>query len=49
MLLNGEIFTTLREAEVLIENWRGQYNAVGPNSSLSYRLPAQTLVDEAGF
>ncbi|NDH63757.1 MAG: IS3 family transposase [Alphaproteobacteria bacterium] len=39
-LLNGEIFTTLREAEVLIENWRRHYNAVRPHSSLGYRPPA---------
>ena len=30
-LLNGEIFTTLREAQVLIENWRRHYNAVRPH------------------
>jgi putative transposase len=34
-LLNGEIFTTLREAQVLIENWRRHYNAVRPHSSIS--------------
>ena len=28
-LLNGEIFTTLLEAKVLIENWRKQYNTMG--------------------
>jgi len=31
-LLNGEIFTTLREAQVLIENWRRHYNAVRPRA-----------------
>ena len=36
-LLNGEIFTTLYEAQVLIENWRRHYNAVRPHSSLGYR------------
>ena len=36
-LLNGEIFTTLREAQVLIENWRRHNNAVRPHSSLRYR------------
>jgi len=36
-LLNGEMFTTLREAEVLIEAWRRHYNAVRPHSSLGYR------------
>ena len=39
-LLNGEIFTTLYEAQVLIENWWRHYNAVRPHSSLGYRPPA---------
>ena len=43
-LLNGEIFTTLREAQVLIENWRRHYNAVRPHSSLGYRPPAPEAI-----
>jgi putative transposase len=43
-LLNGEIFTTLREAQVLIENWRRHYNAVRPHSSLNYRPPAPEAI-----
>ena len=43
-LLNGEIFYTLREARVLTENWRKQYNQVRLHSSLSYRLPAPEVV-----
>ena len=44
-LLNGEIFTTLYEApQVLIENWRRHYNAVGPHSSLGYRPPAPQAI-----
>ena len=39
-LLNGEIFTTLFEAQVLIENWRREYNQVRPHSSLGYKPPA---------
>ena len=39
-LLNGEIFTTLFEAQVLIENWRKDYNQVRPHSALGYRPPA---------
>ena len=39
-LLNGEIFYTLREAEVLIEAWRRHYNGIRPHSSLGYRPPA---------
>jgi len=38
--LNGEIFYTLKEAEVLTEQWRHLYNHVRPHSSLGYRPPA---------
>ena len=43
-LLNGEIFTTLYEAQVLIENWRRHYNAVRPHSSLGYQPPAPQAI-----
>jgi len=39
-LLNGEIFYTLREAQVLVERWRRHYNEIRPHSSLGYRPPA---------
>ena len=39
-LLKGEIYYTLREAKVLVERWRIQYNTVRPHSSLGYRPPA---------
>lgn len=39
-LLNGEIFYTLKEAQIGIENWRRHYNTVRPRSSLGYRPPA---------
>src|SRR5215472_10865117 len=39
-LLNGEIFYTLREAEIVIESWRRHYNAVRPHTSIGYRAPA---------
>ncbi len=38
-LLNREVFTTLTEAKVLIEQWRREYNQVRPHSSLGYRPP----------
>jgi transposase InsO family protein len=38
--LNGEIFYTLKEAQVLIEWWRLEYNNIRPHSSLNYRPPA---------
>jgi len=39
-LLNGEVFTTLREAQILIERWRRHYNTVRPHSALGCRPPA---------
>ena len=39
-LLNGEIFYTLKEAQVLVEQWRNHYNQVRPHSSLGYKPPA---------
>jgi transposase InsO family protein len=39
-LLNREIFTTLTEARVLIEEWRREYNQIRPHSALGYRPPA---------
>ena len=39
-LLDGEEFNTLREAQVLIEQWRQHYNTVRPHSALGYRPPA---------
>ncbi len=38
--LNGEIFYSLKEATVVIEQWRNQYNTIRPHSSLNYRPPA---------
>ena len=39
-LLDGEIFYTLKEAQIVIESWRRHYNAVRPHASLCYRPPA---------
>ena len=39
-LLNGEIFYTLKEAQVIIEQWRQHYNTIRPHSSLNWRPPA---------
>ena len=38
--LNGEIFYSLKEAQVLAERWRIYYNTERPHSSLGYRPPA---------
>ncbi len=39
-LLNGEIFYSLREAQIIIEAWRRHYNTRRPHSALGYRPPA---------
>lgn len=44
-LLDREIFTTLLEAQVLIEGWRKEYNQVRPHSSLGYRPPAPESIE----
>ena len=44
-LFNGEIFYTLKEAQVLIESWRRHYNTVRPHGGLGFRPPApETIV-----
>ena len=44
-LLNGEIFYTLLEAQVLIERWRQEYNRIRPHSALGYRPPAPEAIE----
>ena len=44
-LLNGEIFYTLIEAQVLIGRWRREYNQVRPHSSLGYRPQAPEPIE----
>jgi transposase InsO family protein len=43
-LLNREIFTTLEEAKVLIEQWRREYNQVRPHSATNYCPPAPEAI-----
>ena len=44
-LLNGEIFYTLKEAQIIIEDWRSHYNTKRPHSALGSRPPApETIV-----
>jgi len=38
--LDGEIFYTLKEAQVVMEMWRQEYNTFRPHSSLGQRPPA---------
>jgi transposase InsO family protein len=46
-LLAREIFYTIREAQVLVQGWRGEYNHVRPHSSLGYRPPAPLATEPA--
>ena len=39
-LLNGEIFYSLKEAQIVIEQWRRHYNTKWPHSALGYKPPA---------
>jgi putative transposase len=52
-LLDGEIFETLLEAQILAEDFRIDYNTYRPHSSLGYLAPAtfaeQWRVNEAGL
>ncbi len=45
-LLNGEIFYSVKEAEVLIEQWRIEYNTIRPHSALGYKPPVPKTVIE---
>ena len=38
--LNGEIFYSVKEAQIVIERWRIKYNTRRPHSALGYRPPA---------
>jgi putative transposase len=43
-LLNGEIFYSLREAQIIIESWRRHYNTIRPHASLGYKPPAPEVL-----
>jgi putative transposase len=48
-LLNGEIFYTLKEAQILVERWRREYNGQRPHSSRGRRPPAPETLALPGF
>jgi putative transposase len=50
-LLDGEIFYSLKEAQVLIEMWRKHYNTVRPHSALGYQppVPATVVIQPSQF
>ena len=39
-MLEWEIFYLLKEAQIVIEKWRVEYNTRRPHSALGYRPPA---------
>ena len=43
-LLNGEIFYTLKEARIIIEMWRKEYNTIRPHISLGYLPPVPETI-----
>jgi putative transposase len=43
-LLDGEVFSSPREAQVVIESWRRHDNEVRPHASLGYRAPAPEVI-----
>jgi transposase InsO family protein len=42
-LLDGEIFYSQREAQIIIESRQRHYNTVRPHASLGYRPPAPVV------
>jgi putative transposase len=46
--LNGEIFYSLKEAQIIIEQWRQQYNTIRPHAALGYRPPAPGAYSPVG-
>ena len=43
-LLDREVFYTLKEVEVVVEQWRREYNQIRPHSALGYRPPAPEAI-----
>ncbi len=39
--LNMELFSSMKEARVIIEDWRKEYNEIRPHSSLGYLTPVE--------
>jgi len=48
-LLNGERFYTTKEAQILIEQWRREYDHLRPHNSLGGRPPAPEKLLWPGF
>jgi hypothetical protein len=48
-MLEGEICYSLREAQIVIDDWRVEHNARRPHSSLGYRPPTLAACNTSGF
>lgn len=46
-LLDREVFTTLREAKILVEQWRREYNEFRPHSGKAYQPPTPVAIQLA--
>lgn len=45
--LNRELFGSLREAQVILEQWRREYNQARPHSSLGYLTPEEYTKEQS--
>lgn len=43
-LLNGEVFTSVWEARVIVEEYRRDYSTERPHSSLGYQTPSAFVI-----
>jgi len=48
-VLNRDIFYSLKEAKVIIERWRKEYNTFRPHSSLGYCPPAPEVISPDSY
>lgn len=46
--LNREVFGSLKEAQIIIEEWREHYNAARPHSALGYQTPREYAAQCSG-
>lgn len=48
-VLNREVLLTLKEAKIVIENWRQEYTTIRLHSGVKYRPPAPEAILPLGF
>ena len=42
--LKGGVFNSLKEAQIIIEQWKQHYNTLRPHSALDYKPPAPEII-----